>query len=171
MANVEPGRQRLPARGTTSKSLLGGFALAIALLLAGCVAGTANPSGSGASLALSGADGSGISCVNAASPAPGGLTCERAIDLANQDVDSTAHLVSAESGPWSSVDPQPGIGSALGPALYSPKRLVWAITYDTNTVVCAPPAASPLASPCWPQPGRLMIILDYHTGVFIFSDI
>jgi hypothetical protein len=68
-------------------------------------------------------------------------------------------------------DPQPGIGSALGPALYSPKRLVWAITYDTNTVVCAPPAASPLASPCWPQPGRLMIILDYHTGVFIFSDI
>jgi hypothetical protein len=169
MANVEPGGQRLPAGGTTSKSLVAGFSLAIALLLSGCVAGTGNPSGSGASLAPSGADGSGISCVNAASPAPGGITCERAIALANQNVDSTAELVSAESGPWSSVDPQPGNGPALGPATYNPARLVWAITYEVSSDICAPPAASPLASPCWPVTGPLTVILDYHTGAFIIS--
>ena len=167
MANVEPGRQRLPARGTTSKSLLGGFALAIALLLAGCVAGTANPSGSGAALAPSGAAGSGIICVNEASPAPGGITCERAIALASQYVDSTAELVSAESGPRGSVDPQPSYGPPRGP-LPSPARLVWAITYEVSSDICAPPAASPLASPCWPVTGPLLIILDYYTGGFIF---
>ena len=170
MASVEAGGQRLHARGTTSKSLLGGFALALALLLAGCVAGTGNPSGSGDALAPSGADRSGIRCVNAASPAPGGLTCERAIDLASQYVDSTAHLVSANFGPRISVDPQPSNGPPRE-ALSSPDRLVWAITYDTSTVVCAPPAASPLASPCWPQPGPLIIILDYYTGAFIFVGI
>jgi hypothetical protein len=90
------------------------------------------------------------------------ITADDAADLARSHVQDGARLVATVAGKYRDVfvmhPVEPG-------SLDDVDKLVWAVTYDEQFVICPPNG-----SPCWtPRPGRTQVILDYYTGEFLES--
>lgn len=93
------------------------------------------------------------------------VTAASAVAEAKTHVDATAVLVSARGGQFADVKgPAPAVDSGLVDGL-APTRLVWAVTFSDDFVICPPDGAA-----CWsPRPGTTIVYLDYETGEYLES--
>jgi hypothetical protein len=93
------------------------------------------------------------------------VTAASAVAEAKTHVDATAVLVSARGGQFADVKaPGPAVDSGPVDDLSS-TRLVWAVTFSADFVICPPDGA-----PCWsPRPGTTIVYLDYLTGEYLES--
>ena len=98
-------------------------------------------------------------------PPPGGISHDRAVALAQQEV-HTRNYPSSLVG----VNVEFFGAEKLGPAGdgIGPGTVVWKVTYNTMTWTCTPgSSATPVCSS--PGPAREVLILDYYTGQVLLS--
>ena len=97
-----------------------------------------------------------------ASPLPaGGISRDRAIELAASHVAPAMSFVAAAAGPWTTFAQGP-TGAAEPSA---PDRLVWAVRYTGEFTIC-----SPTGTCLSPRPRTTTVILDFRTGDFLGAD-
>jgi hypothetical protein len=103
-----------------------------------------------------------------ASLPPGGISRDRAVELARELGYADAPLVSAEAGKLGSVyNSNPQLGPGV-PA--SSDTLVWAVTFRNTGVVCPPPAGPSSIPTCFPPVTCTnTFVLDYYTGAILGS--
>lgn len=91
---------------------------------------------------------------------PGGISRNSAIAIARQHI-SMDTLVAAEAGTFAELNHNANIGQVV-----QPDRLVWAVTFQGDVIICPP---APGATCATGIPGVATAFLDYYSGDFILS--
>jgi hypothetical protein len=88
------------------------------------------------------------------------------VELASQWGGPYDTLIRAESGPFGSVNSDPGLKTNFW---LKPQTIVWAVTFEHTAVECPLPDNGVVGT-CWPPvKGTLTVFLDYHTGAFLVT--